>query len=48
MSSNPVLFAVQAPEMSQALLMDGNDRQSERLISNFAKMHMARHFDVCR
>ena len=46
MSSNPVLFAAQAPGMSEALLIEGNDLQSRRYISNHATMYMLEHFDV--
>jgi len=44
--STPVLFAVQSPDMSEALLIDGNTAQSDRYVIGMAKMHMLKTFDV--
>jgi len=44
--STPVLFAVQSPDMSEALLIDGNTAQSDRYVIAVAKINMLKAFDV--
>ncbi len=35
-----ILYAAQHPQMSEALLMEGNNQQSFRFIANMAAMHI--------
>lgn len=44
-SPDPVLYAAQHPDMSEALLIDGNTAHSTRMILNMAAMTILREYD---